>query len=239
MKNNMKKALVIIPTYNERKNIVSICERIISHKKVFEILIVDDNSPDGTGKLADNLAAHNEKIHVLHGKKKSGLGTAYIKGFTWGLERDYDLFFEIDADFSHNPDDLVRLLNEMDDCDLCIGSRYIDGGGIIDLPLWRMILSKFAARYYTRIITGMPVHDTTAGFKCFRRNVLESIDLNKVHSEGYAFQIEMHYRVWKRGFRIKEIPIIFTAREQGKSKMSNRIIMEAIFMVWKIKHTVQ
>lgn len=233
----MKKALVIIPTYNERENIVRICEKIISLEKGFDILIVDDHSPDGTGELADNLVASNEKIHVLHGEGKNGMGVAYVKGFKWGLKKDYDFFFEIDADFSHNPDDLVRLLDAMDDCDLCIGSRYIEGGGIINLPLWRMLLSKVAARYYTRTITGMPVHDATAGFKCFRRAVLESIDLDAIHSEGYSFQIEMHYRVWKRGFRIKEIPIIFVAREHGRSKMSNKIIFEAIFMVWKMKFT--
>lgn len=208
--------------------------------KGFDVLIVDDNSPDGTGELADELALSNEKIRVLHGdKKKRGIGIAYIKGFKWGLERDYEFFFEMDADFSHNPNDLIRLLDEMGDCDLCIGSRYIKGSDIINWPLWRVFLSKFAARYYTRIITGMPVHDTTAGFKCFRRSVIEAIDLDAIHSEGYSFQIEMHYRVWKRGFRIKEIPIIFTDRQHGLSKMSKRIVLEAIFMVWKLKFTVK
>lgn len=166
IKETMKKALVIIPTYNERENVAKICEKITALEKGFDILIVDDNSPDGTGKLADELAASNEKIHVLHGEGKNGMGIAYIKGFKWGLARDYEFFFEIDADLSHNPNDLVRLFNEMNDCDLCIGSRYIEGGGLINLPLWRMLLSKFAARYYTRIITGMPVNDATAGFKC-------------------------------------------------------------------------
>jgi len=235
----MNKYLVIIPTYDEAKNIIRICEKVMSLDRGFDILIVDDNSPDGTGAIADNLAKQNNEIHVLHGEKKKGIGFAYIKGFKWGLERDYELFFEMDADFSHSPDDLVRLLDEMNDCHLCIGSRYIEGGGTINWPLWRMLISKFAARYYTRIITGMPVHDTTAGFKCFRRSVLDAIDLDAIHSEGYAFQIEMHYRVWKRGFRIKEIPIIFTDRQHGLSKMSKKIIIEAIFMVWKIKFTVK
>lgn len=235
----MKNSLVIIPTYNERKNIVEICKKVTSHNRSFDILIVDDNSPDGTGAIADNLAKQNHAIHVLHGEKKNGIGLAYIKGFKWGLERDYDFFFEMDADFSHNPDDLVRLLDEMNYCDLCIGSRYIEGGGTINWPIWRMLISKFAARYYTRIITGMPIHDTTSGFKCFRRSVIEAIDLDAIHSEGYSFQIEMHYRVWKRGFRIKEIPIIFTDRQHGLSKMSRRIVLEAIFMVWKIKLTVR
>lgn len=235
----MENALVIIPTYNERQNIIRICEKVMELENELDILIVDDNSPDGTGKLADNLAANNKKIHVLHGEGKKGIGKAYVKGFKWGLERDYEFFFEMDADFSHDPRDLIRLLNEMDNCDLCIGSRYIEGGGVINWPLWRMFLSKFAARYYTRIITGMPVHDATAGFKCFRRRVLETIDLDAIHSEGYSFQIEMNYRVWKRGFKIKEVPIIFTGRQHGLSKMSKRIVMEAILMVWKIKFTVK
>jgi len=235
----MNKALVIIPTYNERTNIVNICEKVLSLDNGFDILIVDDNSPDGTGEIADNLASQNERIHIIHGKKKNGMGIAYIRGFKWGLEREYDFFFEMDADLSHNPDDLIRLLNEMDNCDLCIGSRYVEGGGTINWPLWRMLISKFAARYYTRLITGMPLHDTTAGFKCFRRSVLEAIDLDAIHSEGYSFQIEMHYRVWKLGFRMKEIPIIFTDRQHGLSKMSKRIVLEAIYMVWKIKFTIQ
>jgi dolichol-phosphate mannosyltransferase len=235
----MSNFLVIIPTYNEQKNILKICEKVISLEKEFDILVVDDNSPDGTGAIVDNLAKLNKRVHVLHGEKKNGIGIAYIKGFKWGLERDYEYFFEMDSDFSHNPDDLIRLLDGMNDCDLCVGSRYIEGGGTINWPLWRMLISKFAARYYTRMITGMPVHDTTAGFKCFRRSVLDAIDLDAIHSEGYAFQIEMHYRVWKRGFRIKEIPIIFTDRQHGLSKMSKKIIIEAIFMVWKIKFTVK
>lgn len=232
------KSLVIIPTYNESKNIVAICEKVLSLEIEFDILIVDDNSPDGTGKLADALSKKYSSIHVLHNNKKSGIGLAYISGFKWGLKNNYDLFYEMDADFSHNPDDLVRLYKEMSDCDLCIGSRYIEGGGTINWPLWRMLISKFAARYYTRMITGMPVHDTTAGFKCFRRSVIEKIDLDAIHSEGYSFQIEMHYRTWKQGFRIKEIPIIFKDRQSGQSKMSKKIVLEAIFMVWKIKHTV-
>jgi len=233
------KQLVIIPTYNESKNIIAICDRVLSLEKAFDILIVDDNSPDGTGRLADKLSEKHSSIHVLHNNRKSGIGLAYINGFKWGLERNYDFFFEMDADLSHNPDDLIRLLDEMDDCDLCIGSRYIEGGGTINWPLWRMLISKFAARYYTRLITGMPLHDTTSGFKCFRRSVLESINLDVIDSEGYSFQIEMHYRVWRLGFRIKEIPIIFTDRQHGLSKMSKRIVLEAIFMVWKIKFTVR
>jgi dolichol-phosphate mannosyltransferase len=234
----MSKSLVIIPTYNERKSIGEVCKQIIELPRDFDILIIDDNSPDGTGDIADHLAMHNECIHVLHGTKKDGIGRAYIKGFKWGLERDYEYFCEMDADLSHNPKDLVLLLDEMDNCDLCIGSRYIEGGGTINWPLWRMLISKFAARYYTRIITGINIHDTTAGFKCFRRSVLEALDLDAIHSEGYSFQIEIHYRVWKRGFRIKEIPIIFTDRQHGLSKMSRKIVLEAIFMVWKIKFTV-
>jgi len=231
----MGRSLIIIPTYNERENITRISESVLAINKDFEILIVDDNSPDGTGEIADELSSRNGRIHVLHGNKKKGLGTAYIKGFRWGLERDYEFFFEMDADFSHNPKDLLRLLNEMDRCDLCIGSRYVEGGGIINLSLWRMFLSKFAARYYTRFFTGMPINDATSGFKCFRRGVIEAIDLDSIHSEGYSFQIEMHYRIWKKGFRIKEIPIIFVAREHGKSKMSKWIILEAILIVWRLR----
>ena len=249
----MNKALVVIPTYNEKKNIVKVCGKIMAletclslpvrqaggRQAGFDVLIVDDNSPDGTGEIADNLSSLHPGIHVLHRKEKGGIGSAYIEGFKWALAKGYDYFFEMDADLSHNPDDLVRLLNEMDSCDLCIGSRYIEGGGVLNWPIWRMLLSKFAARYYTRIITRMPVHDATAGFKCFRRSVLESINLDEIHSEGYSFQIEMHYRAWKKGFKIKEMPIVFTDRQHGLSKMSKKVICEAIFMVWKIKFTVK
>ncbi|MDD5643834.1 MAG: polyprenol monophosphomannose synthase [bacterium] len=235
----MNKRLVIIPTYNERKNIVRLCEKIISMEEGFDILVVDDNSPDGTGELAEKMSSMHPEIHVIRRSGKMGIGSAYIEGFKWGLGKEYELFFEMDADFSHNPEDLLRITGTIRDCDLCVGSRYIEGGGVINWPLWRMLLSKFAARYYTRIITGMPLHDATSGFKCFRRTVLENIDFNQIHSEGYSFQIEMHYRIWKKGFQIKEIPIIFTDRQHGLSKMSKKIIFEAIIIVWKIKFSVK
>ncbi len=235
----MNRYLIIIPTYNESKNIVRLCEKIMSMEKSFDILVVDDNSPDGTGELAEKMSSMHSEIHVMRRPSKMGIGSAYIEGFQWGLKKDYELFFEMDADFSHNPEDLFRMTETINDCDLCVGSRYIEGGGVINWPLWRMLLSKFAARYYTRVITGMPMNDATSGFKCFRRTVLEKIDFNKIHSEGYSFQIEMHYRIWKKGFRIKEIPIIFTDRQHGLSKMSKKIIFEAIIIVWKIKFTVK
>ncbi|MBN2189755.1 MAG: polyprenol monophosphomannose synthase [Candidatus Aureabacteria bacterium] len=235
----MNKCLIIIPTYNESKNIVRLCEKIMSMEKGFDILVVDDNSPDGTGELAEKMSSIHPEIHVISRPAKMGIGSAYIEGFKWGLGKEYELFFEMDADFSHNPEDLIRMAETVKDCDLCVGSRYIEGGGVINWPLWRMLLSKFAARYYTSIITRMPMNDATSGFKCFRRTVLENLALDEIHSEGYSFQIEMHYRVWKKGFRIKEIPIIFTDRQHGLSKMSKKIIFEAIIIVWKIKFTVK
>lgn len=235
----MNKCLIIIPTYNESKNIVRLCEKIMSMEKGFDILVVDDNSPDGTGELAEKMSSIHPEIHVIRRPGKMGIGSAYIEGFKWGLGKEYELFFEMDADFSHNPEDLIRIKETVKDCDLCVGSRYIEGGGVINWPLWRMLLSKFAARYYTSIITRMPMNDATSGFKCFRRTVLENLALDEIHSEGYSFQIEMHYRVWKKGFRIREIPIIFTDRQHGLSKMSKKIIFEAIIIVWKIKFTVK
>jgi dolichol-phosphate mannosyltransferase len=229
------RALVIVPTYNERFNIARLIPSILAQDASLEVLVVDDGSPDGTGAIVDGIAANNTRVHIIHRGSKLGLGTAYLAGFRWALERKYDLVFEMDADFSHNPERLPEFLESIKDADLVLGSRYQDGHvNVVNWPMSRLFLS-YAANIYARAITGLPIFDTTGGFKCFRRNVLESIDLNSVKSNGYAFQIEMSYRVWKRGFRLVEIPIIFVDRTEGVSKMSKRIMREAIWMVWRLR----
>jgi dolichol-phosphate mannosyltransferase len=229
------RALVIVPTYNERFNIARLIPAILAQDPSLEILVVDDGSPDGTGAIVDAIAATNSRVHVIHRPSKLGLGTAYIAGFRWALERKYDLVFEMDADFSHNPERLPEFLESIKEADLVLGSRYQDGHvNVVNWPMSRLFLS-YAANVYARFVTGLPIFDTTGGFKCFRRNVLESIDLNSVKSNGYAFQIEMSYRVWKRGFRLFEIPIIFVDRTEGVSKMSKKIVREAVWMVWRLR----
>ena len=230
----MSKALVIIPTYNEKENIEKIVPEILEKDPSIDILIVDDNSPDGTGKIADRLSSENKRICVLHREKKSGLGTAYLIGFKYALENGYDYIFEMDADFSHDPAYLPQFLEAIQGADLVLGSRYISGVNVINWPMSRLLLSYYA-NAYSRWVTGLPVKDATGGFKCFRRKVLEQIDLDKVHSEGYSFQIEMSFRAWKRGFKIKEIPIVFWDRRAGTSKMSKKIVREAVWMVWKLR----
>jgi dolichol-phosphate mannosyltransferase len=226
---------VIIPTYNERTNIGRIVPAVLSQHSSLEILVVDDASPDGTGAIVDTLAAADPRVHVIHRQGKLGLGTAYIAGFRWALERKYDLVFEMDADFSHNPERLPEFLAAIKDTDLVLGSRYQNGHvNVVNWPMSRLFLS-YAANLYARAITGLPIFDTTGGFKCFRRKVLEAIDLNSVKSNGYAFQIEMSYRAWKHGFRLVEIPIIFVDRTEGESKMSKRIVREAVWMVWRLR----
>jgi len=229
----MNKALVIVPTYNERENLPSLVERLLKLPVAVELLVVDDNSPDGTGAMADEFAAKHPFVHVLHRAQKNGLGRAYIAGFKWALERDYECICEMDADFSHDPDDIPRLLEAAQDADCVLGSRYINGIRIINWPLSRLMLSKSAARY-VQIVTGMPFTDPTGGFKCFRRRALLAIDLNQVQSNGYSFQIEMTHRLWRQGMKIVEVPIIFTERREGRSKMSGHIIREAFFMVWRL-----
>lgn len=229
-----KRALIIFPTYEEKENIERITAAALEQDEIIEALIVDDNSPDGTGKIADRLASENPRIHVLHRTEKSGLGTAYIHGFKWAIEKGYDYIFEMDADFSHKPEYLPHFLEAIKDNDLVLGSRYVCGVNVINWPMSRLLLSYFA-NVYSRLITGLPVHDATGGFKCFRREVLEAIDLDSVRSNGYTFQIEMSMRAWVRKFRIKEIPIIFTDREHGTSKMSKKIVREAIWMVWWLR----
>jgi dolichol-phosphate mannosyltransferase len=228
------KALVIIPTYNERENLEELLRRIFDQKLPTEVLVVDDNSPDGTGALADEMAARDPRVQVMHRAGKMGLGSAYVAGFKWALARDYDTVFEMDADFSHNPDSLGDFLREIADADLVLGSRYLHGVTVVNWPLSRLILS-YTANLYSRIITGMPVKDLTGWFKCFRRQVLAAIELDRVRSVGYAFQIEINFKAWRKGFRIKEIPILFVDRAAGESKMSRRIVREAAWMVWRLR----
>jgi len=228
-------ALVIIPTYNERENIERIIPAVLAQDPSIDVLIVDDGSPDGTGAIADGIAAGNSRVHVLHRAGKLGLGRAYVAGFKWALERDYELIFEMDADFSHNPDRLPAFLEAAKSADLVLGSRYQNGQiNVVNWPISRLFLS-YSANIYARRVTGLQVFDATGGFKCFRRKVLESIDLSDVRSNGYAFQIEMTFRAWKKGFRIVEIPIVFVDRTEGASKMSKRIVREAVWMVWRLR----
>ena len=229
----MKKALVIVPTYNERDNIPRLAERLLSLPTPVDLLVVDDNSPDGTGKVADELASKHPSIHVLHRSEKNGLGRAYVAGFLWALERDYEFAFEMDGDFSHNPDDIPAFLDAAKDADLVLGTRNLNGIRIINWPLARLMLSKSAAKY-VQVVTGMPFTDPTGGYKCFRRRALEAVDLNQVRSNGYSFQIEMTHKLWRQGMRIAEVPIIFTERFQGHSKMSGHIVREALIMVWRL-----
>jgi len=226
--------LVIIPTYNERENIERIVPLVLDKDPSIHVLIVDDNSPDGTGRIADSMAKENHRIFVIHRPNKSGLGTAYITGFKFALKKGYDLIFEMDCDFSHDPKYIPHFLKAIEDADLVLGSRYISGVNVINWPMSRLLLSYYA-NVYSRIVTGLPVKDATGGFKCFRREVLEAIDLDRVKSNGYSFQIEMSFRAWKKGFRIKEIPIVFEDRKAGRSKMSEKIVREAVWMVWKLR----
>ena len=226
----MSKALVIVPTYNERENLPKMAERLLHLAVPVDLLVVDDNSPDGTGRMAEEIAAKNPSIHVLHRQEKNGLGRAYLAGFGWALERDYEFILEMDGDFSHNPDDIPRFLEAAENADLVLGSRYCGGIRIINWPLRRLLLSTCAARY-VRIVTGMPFTDPTGGFKCFRRRALQSIQLEAIRSNGYSFQIEMTHRIWQKGMRVAEVPIVFTERDQGCSKMSGNIVWEALIMV--------
>lgn len=229
-----QRALIIFPTYNERDNIEKIVHAVLPLDPRIHVLIVDDNSPDGTGAIADRLASQMNNVFVLHREKKEGLGKAYIAGFKWAVEHEFDFIFEMDADFSHGPEYIKDFLKEIQSHDLVIGSRYISGVNVINWPMSRLLLSYYA-NVYTRLVTGLPLRDATGGYKCFRRQVLEKIDLDKVRSSGYAFQIEMSMRAWKNGFKLKEIPIIFFDRVAGQSKMSRKIMWEAIWMVWALR----
>ena len=230
----MEKILIIIPTYNERENIQKLLEPVLSVDPGIEVLIIDDNSPDGTGEMADKIASSNPRVHVLHREGKLGLGSAYRDGFRYALEHDYELVFEMDADFSHDPRYLPNFLEAAKDNDLVVGSRYVSGVNVVNWPMRRLLLS-YGASFYTRMITGMPIKDPTGGFKCFHRRVLESLDLSRIQSDGYSFQIEVNFKVWRKKFKIKEIPITFVDRHSGTSKMNRKIVIEAVWMVWWLK----
>jgi dolichol-phosphate mannosyltransferase len=230
-----QRALVIVPTYNERENLPRLVPAILSRDERLEILVVDDGSPDGTGELADEISAAEKRVHVLHRAGKQGLGTAYLAGFRWGIEREYDFLFEMDADFSHDPAHLPQFLDAIQEYDVVLGSRYLHGRvTVVNWPMGRLLLSYFA-NIYARRVTGLPIADATGGFKCFRRKVLAAMDLDRVESNGYAFQIEMSFRAWKKGFRLGEIPIMFVDRDLGESKMSKSIVREAVWRVWRLR----
>ncbi|GAB4452921.1 MAG: polyprenol monophosphomannose synthase [Bacteroidia bacterium] len=232
----MSDSLVIIPTYNERENVEAMIRKVFSLPIPFDILIVDDNSPDGTADIVKSLMKeYPDRLHLLLRKEKNGLGKAYIAGFHWALDKDYNYIFEMDCDFSHNPDDLIRLREAcVNGADVAVGSRYCKGGQVKDWPLGRVLMSYFAS-LYVRLVLWLPVHDTTAGFKCYRKKVLQTIDLDAIQFTGYAFQIEMKYAAYKLGFKITEVPILFKDREKGQSKMSIKIFREALLGVLKMK----
>ncbi|MFY7999258.1 MAG: polyprenol monophosphomannose synthase [Candidatus Kapaibacteriota bacterium] len=228
------KILVIIPTYNESDNINAITEEIFAVHPTLEILVVDDNSPDGTGALVRAAQQTMPRIHLLERAGKLGLGTAYCEGFLWAMERGYDIVFEMDADFSHDPKEIPTFLRAIENADVVLGSRYITGVNVVNWPMQRLLLS-WCANLYTRWITRMPIYDATGGFKCFRTEILRKVNLQRIRSNGYAFQIEMNFKLWRRGARMKEIPIVFVDRRSGTSKMSKNIIWEAAWLVWKMR----
>ena len=230
----MARSLVIIPTFNEAENITRLLPAVLSQAPNLDVLVIDDNSPDGTAGLVRDMMSVDSRIHLLERPEKMGLGTAYVRGFRFAIEDRYDYVFEMDADFSHSPKEIPNFLKRIQGCDLVLGSRYIHGVRVLNWPMRRLLLS-FSANVYTQIITGLPIRDATGGFKCFRREVLEAIDLEKVKSNGYAFQIEMSFKAWKKGFRLAEIPIIFLDRRSGVSKMSRKIVYEAIFMLLTLR----
>jgi dolichol-phosphate mannosyltransferase len=229
----MNETLIIVPTVNERENLPRLAQRLLSLPTGVDVLVVDGNSSDGTGQIADELSAKHPQIHVLHERKKNGLGRAYIAGFEWALERNYEFIFEMDCDFSHNPDEIPNFLAaaKSQNADLVLGSRYSGGVRVVNWPLKRLMLSR-SAGLYVRLITGMPFTDPTGGYKCFRRRALQAINLDDVRSSNYSFQIEMTHRLWRQGFKIVEVPIIFTDRIEGHSKMAGHIVTEALWMVW-------
>ncbi len=230
-----ERALVAIPTYNEAANLPNLVPQILAQDPRLEVLVVDDNSPDGTGRRADELSRTDRRVHVLHREGKLGLGTAYITAFRWALERGYDYVFEMDADFSHDPAYLKEFLKGIEDADVVLGSRYLEGRvAVVNWPMGRLLLSYFA-NVYARWVTGLRIWDLTGGFKCFRRRVLEAIDLSQVRSNGYAFQIEMSVRTWRKGFKLREIPIVFVDRAEGQSKMNRAIVREAVWMVPRLR----
>lgn len=232
--NNIPKILVCIPTYNEIEGIDKIIPKVLSMAEGIEVLIIDDNSPDKTAEKVEEMMASNSKIHLIKRPGKMGLGTAYVEGFKYAIKNNFELVFEMDADFSHDPEAIPSFLEAIKENDLVIGSRYSNGINVVYWPMRRLLLSYFA-NVYTKIITGLKIHDATGGYKCYRIDVLKSIDLDKIKSNGYSFQIELTFKAWKKGFRLKEIPIIFRDRLSGTSKMNKKIIYEAVFMVWKLR----
>lgn len=229
----MNQTIIIVPTFNERENLPRLMAKLLSLPVAVDVLVVDDNSPDGTGKIADELAAQHPQIHVLHRVEKNGLGRAYIAGFKWALEKNYEFIFEMDCDFSHDPAEVPVFLQAAEKADLVLGSRYVGGIRVINWPLGRLMLSRFAGKY-VNVITGMMFSDPTGGYKCFRRRALQAINLDVVRSNGYSFQIELTHRLWREGFTVVEVPIIFTDRVVGASKISRDIIFEAFWMVWRL-----
>ena len=233
--NETLRVLVVVPTYNERDNLPRIVPLVLGQGPAFHILVVDDNSPDGTGEVADALAAAHDRVAILHRPGKKGLGAAYVAGFTWGLQRGFDVFVEMDADLSHPPDMLPVLLAAIETADVAVGSRYLDGRiTVVNWPMRRLLISLFGS-WYARVITRLPVRDATGGFNAFRRPVLESVGLDRIQSNGYSFQIELKLKAWRRGFTLREVPFVFTERESGESKMSKGIIWEAVWRVWKLR----
>jgi len=230
----MPKSLIVIPTYNEAENVPQIVPQILAQDPTFHVLVVDDNSPDGTARIVKEMQSSEPRLHLLERPGKMGLGTAYVAGFGYALTNGFDFVFEMDADFSHDPKALPVLYAKAQECDLVIGSRYVSGVNVVNWPMRRLLLS-YSANLYTRIITGMPIKDATAGFKCYRRRVLEAIDLAAIHSNGYSFQIETNFLAWRKGFKLCEVPIVFVDRRAGVSKMSKNIVYEAAWMVWKLK----
>jgi dolichol-phosphate mannosyltransferase len=229
-----ERSLIIIPTFNELENVQKLIPDVFGRYKNVDILIVDDNSPDGTGTYIDDLSKSMQGLKIIHRPMKMGLGTAYIDGFKFAIQNNYSYIFEMDADYSHDPKEIKNFLRAIKNKDLVLGSRYISGVNVVNWPMSRLLLSYFA-NMYTRIITGLPIRDATGGFKCFRREVLEAINFDNIKSNGYAFQIEMTYKAWKKGFKVGEIPIVFVDRVKGKSKMSKKIVREAVSMVWKLR----
>jgi len=229
----MNQAVIVVPTYNERENLPRMIQKLLSLPVSVDILVVDDNSPDGTGKLADELAGMHPQVNVLHRTNKEGLGRAYIAGFKWALQKNYEFIFEMDCDFSHDPEEIPNFLREAQKADLVIGSRYSGGIRVINWPMKRLMLSRCAG-IYVQTVTGMSISDPTGGYKCFRRRALQAINLDEIHSNGYGFQIEMSHCLWRQGFRVAEVPIIFADRTLGQSKMAGGIINEAFWLVWRL-----
>jgi dolichol-phosphate mannosyltransferase len=229
-----RKTLIVIPTYNEKDNLPALLDALTGFPEQIHVLVVDDGSPDGTGDIAEQWSRRTDRVHLIRRAGKQGLGSAYVAGFRWALERDYERIFEMDADFSHDPKYVPGMLEASEDADVVIGSRYLTGVNVVNWPMSRLLLSWFANKY-AKFVSGLPIHDCTAGFKCFRREVLEKIDLDRIAASGYGFQIELHYKAWKKGFKLAEVPIVFVDRRAGSSKMSGLIIREALLLVVRLR----